>query len=55
MRCYGVQKAVMDAVMNLLGGGLRVRVLMQEKKVLDEAATLSQIGICHRFIYFEMV
>jgi hypothetical protein len=31
--------------MNLLGGGLRVRVLMQGKKVPDEAATLSQIGI----------
>jgi hypothetical protein len=35
----------MDAAMNLLGGGLRVRVLMQGKKVPDEAATLSQIGI----------
>ncbi|KAG0594778.1 hypothetical protein M758_UG108700 [Ceratodon purpureus] len=35
----------MDAAMNLLGGGLQVRVLMQGKKVNDEAATLSQIGI----------
>lgn len=35
----------MDAAMNLLGGGLRVRVLMQGKKVPDEAASLSQIGI----------
>lgn len=40
-----VQRAVMDAAMNLLGGGLRVRVLMQGKKVPDEGATLSQIGI----------
>ena len=35
----------MDAAMNLLGGGLQVRVLMQGKKVNDEAATLFQIGI----------
>jgi hypothetical protein len=35
----------MDAAMNLLGGGLHVRVLMQGKKVPDEAATLSQMGI----------
>ena len=40
-----LKKAVMDAAMNLLGGGLRVRVLMQGKKVPDEAATLSQMGI----------
>ncbi|KAG0563321.1 hypothetical protein KC19_8G021400 [Ceratodon purpureus] len=40
-----LKRAVMDAAMNLLGGGLRVRVLMQGKKVPDEAATLSQIGI----------
>lgn len=45
VRCGGVQRAVMDAAMNLLGGGLRVRVLMQGKKVPDEGATLSQIGI----------
>ncbi len=42
-----VQRAVMDAAMNLLGGGLCVRVLMQGKKVPDEAATLSQMGISH--------
>lgn len=36
----------MDAAMNLLGGGLCVRVLMQGKKVSDEAATLLQTGIC---------
>jgi hypothetical protein len=35
----------MDAAMNLLGGGLRVRVLMHGKKVIDEGATLSQTGI----------
>ncbi|KAG0556689.1 hypothetical protein KC19_11G072000, partial [Ceratodon purpureus] len=35
----------MDAAMNLLGGGLRVQVLMQGKKVPNEAATVSQIGI----------
>ncbi|XP_073396906.1 uncharacterized protein [Physcomitrium patens] len=40
-----LKRAVMDAAMNLLGGGLRVRVLMQGKKVPDEGATLSQIGI----------
>lgn len=31
--------------MNLLGGGLRVRVLMHGKKVVDEGATLLQTGI----------
>lgn len=41
----GVQRAVMDAAMSLLGGGLRVRVLMQGKKVPDEGATLAQMGI----------
>ncbi|KAH9550219.1 hypothetical protein CY35_10G061200 [Sphagnum magellanicum] len=40
-----LKRAVMDAAMNLLGGGLCVRVLMQGKKVPDEAATLSQMGI----------
>ncbi|CAK9206432.1 unnamed protein product [Sphagnum troendelagicum] len=40
-----LKRAVMDAAMNLLGGGLHVRVLMQGKKVPDEAATLSQMGI----------
>jgi hypothetical protein len=29
----------MDAAMNLLGGGLRVRVLMHGKKVIDERVT----------------
>jgi len=31
--------------MNLLGGGLRVRILMHGKKVIDERATLLQSGI----------
>jgi hypothetical protein len=35
----------MEAAMNLLGGGLRVRVLLQGKKVPDEGATLLQMGI----------
>jgi hypothetical protein len=43
----GIQRAVMDAAMSLLGGGLRVRVLMQGKKVPDEGATLLQMGISH--------
>ncbi|CAM6075819.1 unnamed protein product [Sphagnum tenellum] len=40
-----LKRAVMDAAMSLLGGGLRVRVLMQGKKVPDEGATLLQMGI----------
>ncbi|XP_073385981.1 uncharacterized protein [Physcomitrium patens] len=40
-----LKRAVMDAAMSLLGGGLRVRVLMQGKKVPDEGATLAQMGI----------
>ncbi|KAJ7566123.1 hypothetical protein O6H91_02G089500 [Diphasiastrum complanatum] len=40
-----LKKAVMDAAMNVLGGGLRVRVLLQGKKVTDEGATLVQLGI----------
>ncbi|KAL2649668.1 hypothetical protein R1flu_017796 [Riccia fluitans] len=40
-----LKRAVMDAAMNLLGGGLRVRVLLQGKKVPDEGATLAQVGI----------
>jgi hypothetical protein len=35
----------MDVAMSLLGGGLRVHVLMQGKKVPDEGATLLQMGI----------
>ncbi len=44
---FGLQRAVMEAAMNLLGGGLRVRVLLQGKKVPDEAVTLLQLGISH--------
>ena len=40
-----LQKAVMDAAMNLLGGGLCVRVLLQGKKVVDETESLLQAGI----------
>ncbi|KAJ7525319.1 hypothetical protein O6H91_17G045400 [Diphasiastrum complanatum] len=40
-----LKKAVMDAAMNVLGGGLRVRVLLQGNKVSDEGATLVQLGI----------
>ncbi|CAK9875389.1 unnamed protein product [Sphagnum jensenii] len=40
-----LKRAVMEAAMNLLGGGLRVRVLLQGKKVPDEGATLLQMGI----------
>ncbi|KAH7314563.1 hypothetical protein KP509_21G009400 [Ceratopteris richardii] len=40
-----LKKAVMDAAMNLLGGGLCVRVLLQGKKVTDELKSLRQAGI----------
>eukprot|EP00850_Spirogloea_muscicola_P022196 SM000282S10599 [mRNA] locus=s282:35915:39363:+ [translate_table: standard] len=40
-----LKRAVMDASMQLLGGGLRVRVLLHGKRVMDEAATLAQAGI----------
>ncbi|MCO5597290.1 hypothetical protein L7F22_051367 [Adiantum nelumboides] len=40
-----LKKAVMDAAMNLLGGGLCVRVLLQGKKVTDETESLLQAGI----------
>eukprot|EP00249_Psilotum_nudum_P019870 c27454_g2_i2 orf=668-2758(-) len=40
-----LKRAVMDAAMNLLGGGLCVRVLLQGKKVPDENASLGQVGI----------
>lgn len=35
----------MDAVTALLGGGIRVGVLLQGKKVRDDSRTLSQTGI----------
>lgn len=40
-----LKKAVMEAAMNLLGGGLCVRVLLQGKKVIDETESLLQAGI----------
>eukprot|EP00250_Pteridium_aquilinum_P007090 c16882_g1_i2 orf=444-2705(-) len=40
-----LKKAVMEAAMNLLGGGLCVRVLLQGKKVVDETESLLQAGI----------
>eukprot|EP01018_Ginkgo_biloba_P009609 Gb_10303 [translate_table: standard] len=42
-----LKRAAMEAVVNLLGGGLRVQVLLQGKKVTDESATLVQVGISH--------
>jgi len=39
------QRAIIDAAMNLLGGGLRVRILIHGKKIIDEGATLLQTGI----------
>eukprot|EP00250_Pteridium_aquilinum_P015889 c22821_g1_i1 orf=1-657(-) len=38
----------MDAAINLLGGGLHVRVLHQGEKISDESATLLQMGISSR-------
>lgn len=40
-----MQRAVMEAAVNLLGGGLHVRVLHHGKKVYDENSTLVQMGI----------
>ncbi|GLT93070.1 hypothetical protein SLE2022_108760 [Rubroshorea leprosula] len=40
-----LKKTVMEAVTALLGGGLRVGVLLQGKKVRDDSRTLSQSGI----------
>ncbi|KAI5078766.1 hypothetical protein GOP47_0006437 [Adiantum capillus-veneris] len=40
-----LKKAVMDAAMSLLGGGLCVRVLLQGKKVTDETESLLEAGI----------
>lgn len=39
------QKAVMDSALKILGGGLRVRVLLQGKRLQDEAQSLSEAGI----------
>lgn len=40
-----LKRVVMEAAINLLGGGLNVRVLLQGKKVPDEDATLVQLGM----------
>ncbi|XP_024534957.1 uncharacterized protein LOC112347786 [Selaginella moellendorffii] len=40
-----LKKAVLDATMNLLGGGLRIRVFLHGKRVPDEEATLAQVGL----------
>lgn len=40
-----LKRAVMEAAVNLLGGGLHVRVLHHGKKVHDENSTLIQMGI----------
>ncbi|OMO59033.1 hypothetical protein CCACVL1_25149 [Corchorus capsularis] len=40
-----LKRTVMEAVTALLGGGLRVGVLLQGKKVRDDSRTLSQTGI----------
>ncbi|KAK2637484.1 hypothetical protein Ddye_032276 [Dipteronia dyeriana] len=40
-----LKRTVMDAVTAILGGGIRVGVLMQGKKVRDDNRTLSQTGL----------
>ncbi|WCJ20509.1 Telomere repeat-binding protein 1 [Euphorbia peplus] len=42
-----LKRVVMDAVTAILGGGLRVGVLLQGKKVRDDNVTLQQTGISH--------
>ena len=37
----------MEAVTAILGGGLRIGVVFQGKKVRDDSKTLSQAGISH--------
>ncbi|GLU02340.1 hypothetical protein SLE2022_195940 [Rubroshorea leprosula] len=41
-----LKRTVMEAVTSILGGGLRVGVLIQGKKVRDDNKTLQQTGIC---------
>ncbi|XP_057548571.1 telomere repeat-binding protein 2-like isoform X2 [Amaranthus tricolor] len=41
-----LKRTVLDAVTALLGGGLRVGVLLQGKKIRDDNKTLVQSGIC---------
>ncbi|KAF5954208.1 hypothetical protein HYC85_007064 [Camellia sinensis] len=42
-----LKRTVMDAVTAILGGGLRVGVLLQGKKIRDDNKTLLQTGISH--------
>ncbi|GMP49336.1 hypothetical protein CsSME_00016356 [Camellia sinensis var. sinensis] len=42
-----LKRTVMDAVTAILGGGLRVGVLLQGKKIGDDNKTLLQTGISH--------
>ncbi|GKV32890.1 hypothetical protein SLEP1_g41456 [Rubroshorea leprosula] len=42
-----LKRTVMDAVTAILGGGLRIGVLIQGKKVRDDNKTLLQTGISH--------
>ncbi|KAJ4979452.1 hypothetical protein NE237_010232 [Protea cynaroides] len=42
-----LKRTVMEAVTAVLGGGLRVGVLLQGKKVRDDNKTLLQTGICN--------
>lgn len=42
-----LKKTVMEAVNSILGGGLRVGVLLQGKKIRDDTKTLLQTGISH--------
>lgn len=37
----------MEAVTEILGGGLHIGVLLQGKRVRDDSKTLVQTGICH--------
>jgi hypothetical protein len=39
----------MEAMTTILGGGLRVGVVLQGKKVRDDNKTLSQTGISHDY------
>ena len=40
-----IQRAVMDTAINLLAGGLHVRVLHEGQKIADENTTLAQMGV----------
>lgn len=42
-----LQRMVMEAVNTILGGGLRVGVVLQGKKIRDDNKTLLQTGISH--------